>query len=229
MEISEVSDKNAARMIVETPVDGKYCSARQNIQAQLKQHGFRLDSQHGCELPQALAVDVVGNGLRRAGEDRPGAAGAGATPQSKSASRSNGYPGAGRTGACAQGTDQHARGLTKSYGERLRGCSPRKMNRELAQEPGDSECLAAIAGWGRIAERAHPEYNDRVKKRPGKSPRGGTAGTGEGSGNPDCPDLRADPAAQLGLGLIFQYPPVLRGHGRGVGCALVTTNWRHRQ
>src|SRR5207244_7950710 len=26
-----------------------------------------------------------------------------------------------------------ARGLTKSYGERLRGCSPRKMNGELAQ------------------------------------------------------------------------------------------------
>jgi hypothetical protein len=26
-----------------------------------------------------------------------------------------------------------ARGLTKSYGERLRGCSPRKVNRELAE------------------------------------------------------------------------------------------------
>src|ERR1700693_5500119 len=60
MEISEVSDKNAARMIVETPVDSEYCSSRQNIQAQLKQHGFRLDSQHGGELPKALTVDVVG-------------------------------------------------------------------------------------------------------------------------------------------------------------------------
>jgi hypothetical protein len=70
MEISEVSDKNAARMIVETPVDGEYCSARQNIQAQLKQHGFRLDSQHGGELPQALAVDVVGMSFEDFEHDR---------------------------------------------------------------------------------------------------------------------------------------------------------------
>ena len=60
MEISHSADKNASRVIVETPVDGEYCSARQNIQAQLKQHGFRLDSQHGGELPQAFPVDVVG-------------------------------------------------------------------------------------------------------------------------------------------------------------------------
>ena len=70
MEISEVSDKNAARMIVETPVDGEYCSARQNIQAQLKQHGFRLDSQHGGELPQALTVDVVGMAFEDFEHDR---------------------------------------------------------------------------------------------------------------------------------------------------------------
>ena len=70
MEISEVSDKNAARMIVETPVDGEYCSARQNIQAQLKQHKFRLDSQHGGELPQALAVDVVGMAFEDFEHDR---------------------------------------------------------------------------------------------------------------------------------------------------------------
>jgi hypothetical protein len=70
MEISEVSDKNAARMIVETPVDGEYCSARQNIQTQLKQHGFRLDSQHGGELPQALAVDVVGMAFEDFEHDR---------------------------------------------------------------------------------------------------------------------------------------------------------------
>jgi len=60
MEISHSADKNASRVIVETPVDGEYCSARQNIQAQLKQHGFRLDSQHGGELPRAFPVDVVG-------------------------------------------------------------------------------------------------------------------------------------------------------------------------
>jgi len=60
MEIAQTADKSSPRMIVETPVDSEYCSARQNMQAQLKQHGFRLDSQHGGELPQALPVDIVG-------------------------------------------------------------------------------------------------------------------------------------------------------------------------
>lgn len=60
MEIAQTADKTAPRMIVETPVDTEYCSARQNLQAQLKQHGFRLDDQHGGELPQALSIDVVG-------------------------------------------------------------------------------------------------------------------------------------------------------------------------
>jgi len=59
MEISHTLDKSAPRMIVETPVDNEYCAARQNLQAQLKQHGFVLDS-HGGELPQALSVDVLG-------------------------------------------------------------------------------------------------------------------------------------------------------------------------
>jgi hypothetical protein len=60
MEISQTADKSSSRMTVETPVDSEYCSARQSLQAQLKQHGFRLDSQHGGELPQALPVDVLG-------------------------------------------------------------------------------------------------------------------------------------------------------------------------
>ena len=60
MEISQTADKTSPRMIVETPVDSEYCSARQNLQAQLNQHGFTLDSQHGGELPQALAIDVLG-------------------------------------------------------------------------------------------------------------------------------------------------------------------------
>jgi len=59
MEISQTGDKSAPRMIVETPVDSEYCSARQNLQAQLKQHGFRLDSQHGGELAQGLPMEVV--------------------------------------------------------------------------------------------------------------------------------------------------------------------------
>jgi len=60
MEISQTADKSSPRMIVETPVDSEYCAARQNLQAQLKKYGFRLDSQHGGELPQGLPMDVVG-------------------------------------------------------------------------------------------------------------------------------------------------------------------------
>jgi len=59
-EISMTPDKNAPRVIVETPVDNEFCSARQNAQSQLAKHGFKLDSQHGGELPQALPVSVLG-------------------------------------------------------------------------------------------------------------------------------------------------------------------------
>jgi hypothetical protein len=60
LEISRTADKNAPRVVVETPVDTEYCSARQGIQASLKAHGFALDTQHGGELPQALPMDVLG-------------------------------------------------------------------------------------------------------------------------------------------------------------------------
>jgi hypothetical protein len=59
-EISMTADKNAPRVIVETPVDNEFCSARQSAQSQLAKHGFKLDSQHGGELPQALPVAVLG-------------------------------------------------------------------------------------------------------------------------------------------------------------------------
>jgi hypothetical protein len=59
-EISLTADKNADRVIVETPVDSEFCSARQNAQSQLAKHGFKLDSQHGGELPQALSVEILG-------------------------------------------------------------------------------------------------------------------------------------------------------------------------
>lgn len=60
IEISATADKNAPRVVVETPVDSEYCSARQGIQAMLKKHGFQLDTQHGGELPQAIAGSVLG-------------------------------------------------------------------------------------------------------------------------------------------------------------------------
>lgn len=74
MEISETADKSAPRMIVETPVDAEYCSARQNLQAQLKQHGFRLDSQHGGELAKALPIQVLGMAFEDFEHDRGNAA-----------------------------------------------------------------------------------------------------------------------------------------------------------
>jgi hypothetical protein len=59
-EISQTADKAASRVIVETPVDSEYCTARQSAQSQLATHGFKLDSQHGGELPQGLPVQVLG-------------------------------------------------------------------------------------------------------------------------------------------------------------------------
>lgn len=59
-EISATVDKSAPRVIVETPVDSEFCSARQAAQTQLAKHGFRLDSQHGGELPTALPAQVLG-------------------------------------------------------------------------------------------------------------------------------------------------------------------------
>jgi hypothetical protein len=60
IEISATPDKAAPRVVVETPVDSEYCSARKNIQTQLSQHGFQLDATHGGELPQALPAEVTG-------------------------------------------------------------------------------------------------------------------------------------------------------------------------
>jgi len=60
LEISQTADKNAPRVIVETPVDSEICSARLNIQSQLAKHGFRLDPEHGGELPQALPAAILG-------------------------------------------------------------------------------------------------------------------------------------------------------------------------
>jgi hypothetical protein len=60
LEISQTADRNAPRVIVETPVDSEFCSARHNIQSQLAQHGFRLDVEHGGELPQALPAEILG-------------------------------------------------------------------------------------------------------------------------------------------------------------------------
>jgi hypothetical protein len=59
-EISMTADKSAPRVIVETIVDSEFCGARQAAQSQLAKHGFKRDSQHGGELPQALPISVLG-------------------------------------------------------------------------------------------------------------------------------------------------------------------------
>src|SRR5712675_1953963 len=59
-----------------------------------------------------------------------------------------------------------ARGLTKSYGERLRGCNPRNLNPEKAQglspelQAALEPLLAAIEA---LSERVH-EYNQQIEK-----------------------------------------------------------------
>jgi transposase len=59
-----------------------------------------------------------------------------------------------------------ARGLTKSYGERLRGCSPRKMNRELAQglSPELQSALQPLLEEVESLSERIREYNERVQQ-----------------------------------------------------------------
>ena len=59
-----------------------------------------------------------------------------------------------------------ARGLTKSYGERLRGCSPRKMNRELAEglSPELQSALQPLLEEIESLSERIREYNERVQQ-----------------------------------------------------------------
>ena len=70
LEVSDTPDKTAARVIVETPVDSEYCSARANLQTQLSQHGFRLDPQHGGELSQPIPAEITGMAFEDFEHDR---------------------------------------------------------------------------------------------------------------------------------------------------------------
>jgi hypothetical protein len=59
LEISDTPDKNAPRVIVETPHMDSFCNARRLLAQQLSARGFTLSANSG-ELPTALAVDVMG-------------------------------------------------------------------------------------------------------------------------------------------------------------------------
>jgi hypothetical protein len=59
LEISDSPDKNAPRVIVETPHSDSFCSARRQLAQQLSARGFIVSSNSG-ELQPAVAVDVLG-------------------------------------------------------------------------------------------------------------------------------------------------------------------------
>jgi hypothetical protein len=61
MEISDSPVKVSPRVIVETPVDSEYCSARHAIVAKLAAHGFTLGTTlPSGELPTAVPAEVAG-------------------------------------------------------------------------------------------------------------------------------------------------------------------------
>jgi hypothetical protein len=69
LEISDVPDKGAPRVIVETPIDHEYCTNRQNLQEALSRDRFRLrfidqSAVSQAELPKALPVSVLGLAFR---------------------------------------------------------------------------------------------------------------------------------------------------------------------
>jgi len=59
IEISETPAKDAPRVIVETPVDQEYCTARKTLQQALRDHGVEL-SVLQQEVPEPFAVTVRG-------------------------------------------------------------------------------------------------------------------------------------------------------------------------
>jgi hypothetical protein len=69
LEISNVPDKTAPRVIVETPIDSEYCANRRSLQNALSHHNFHLRYVNNAavrqsELPQALPVSVIGLAFR---------------------------------------------------------------------------------------------------------------------------------------------------------------------
>jgi transposase len=88
-----------------------------------------------------------------------------------------------------------ARGLTKSYGERLRKCGTGQMNREIAKGLSQElrESLGAAVAGNRIVERARHGIRPADRpNRPGSASGGRAAQTGKGDRNTNCVDLRSD-------------------------------------
>jgi len=71
MEIADTADKLAPRVIVETPVDSEYCTARQGIQLQLSQHGVFIGREPVGSPPQEISPAIPADVVGLAFEDNP--------------------------------------------------------------------------------------------------------------------------------------------------------------
>ncbi len=60
VEIADTTSKTAPRVIVETPVDSEYCSARQQFASALASHGYKIVPGIAQEITPALPAEVVG-------------------------------------------------------------------------------------------------------------------------------------------------------------------------
>lgn len=63
LEVSATPDKNAPRIIVETPIESAYCPHRRNIYHQLRDRGFIMNRNSG-ELAQPAPVEIIGLAFR---------------------------------------------------------------------------------------------------------------------------------------------------------------------
>lgn len=63
LEVSEQADKNAPRMIIETPGASEYCLARTNLYSELKRLGIAVTDLNQ-QLPQPLVVEILGTAFR---------------------------------------------------------------------------------------------------------------------------------------------------------------------
>ena len=88
-----------------------------------------------------------------------------------------------------------ARGLAKTYGERLRGCNVRNMNPEKAEglSPELQRALEPLLAGNRVAERTHPRVQRRDREAgAGKLSASGAAETDQRSRHADRADVPAD-------------------------------------
>jgi len=95
-----------------------------------------------------------------------------------------------------------ARGLTKSYGARLRKCGTGQMNREVTEglNPELRDVLDPLLREIESLNERIAEYDRRIRtNRQGSVSRSCSAQTGEGCRNTDCVDLRSDPGRSTSI------------------------------